>query len=583
MLLGINLMEYKSVMFKKTFISSKFFSMLTGGIVTAFFGSFTIMIDTFIAGIRLGEAAVTGINMVLPIYYLASFFALLFSLGVPILYSKEIGAFEREEADRTFGVGVFGTGVIGFIMFILLFFCGNMYLDYYGAGSTALLPARDYLFWMKFFVLITPFESLFSDMVYSDGDEFLSILAKVVSVVSHIILSVLLAPVMGTSGLSLASFLSLLLSIVILFFHIPKKRNSLHLKLCFSRAKLRSIVRFSIVDSSTYLFLMVFLAIMNKYIAWTFGSEMLIIISIVSFVQEVQFLFDGVGTALTPIISVYLGERTYNGVEEVWKLARKTAVVLSIIVIGFIFVCAPFIVRFLGIEDPGKAQIAVHGLRMISLTLVFTSRMFLESSYFILIEKIPLGVLICALRDLVVAVPLAVIGGKVLGIYGMFVGLMLAPALGYLLSYVYICLRYGKDSYVLFIPPVEKERHIWMYEFRVDPDSIVVTRDRIGDTLRNSGHGNTTINRVMVLFEELFMLVYDLNPNKSVLAECIVEAGNSIRIITKDNGVYYDLTDSDRKVDSLRAYVVSDLTDGFVHKKINFASLSFNRNAFELK
>lgn len=568
---------------KKTFISSKFYSMLAGGIVTSFFVAFTVMADAFIAGIKLGEDAVTAINLVLPVYSLASFFALLFSLGVPILYSKEVGAFEREEANRTFGVGILGTSISGIVLFIILIFGGNIYLEYMGAEGKVLLLARDYLYWIKYVVIILPLRTLLSEMIFSDGNEGLSTLANAVSTVTNIILSILLAPLMGTSGLGLASFVSIFLSIVILIFHFMKKENSLHPNLYFSIAKLRIIIRYSIVDSSTYLFLMLFMSIMNRYVVKNFGSGMLILIAIVSFIKEVQFVFDGVGAALTPIISVYLGERTYQGVNEVWKLARKTAVIESIIVTAVIIICAPIIVGFLGIEDPQKAQIGVWGLRIMSLTLIFTSRMYLDSSYFILIDKIPLGVLICALRDLVVAAPLAAFGGWLWGIYGMFIGLMIAPALGYLLSYIYICVRYDKDSYVLFIPPMEKKRHIWMYEFEVRPELITATRDQIGRTLKDNGQSSSTVNRVMVLFEELFMLVYDLNPGKTVLAECIVEVGNNVHIITKDNGVYYDLTDTDHKVDSFRSFVVSGFTEKLVYKKINFASLSFNRNAFEIE
>ena len=79
------------------------------------------------------------------------------------------------------------------------------------------------------------------------------------------------------------------------------------------------------------------------------------------------------------------------------------------------------------------------------------------------------------------------------------------------------------------------------------------------------------------------MLIYDLNQEKTVLAECIIEAEDKIRIITKDNGIYYNLTDTDHKVDSLRSFVVSGLTEKLAHKRIHFASLSFNRNAFEIE
>ena len=122
-----------------------------------------------------------------------------------------------------------------------------------------------------------------------------------------------------------------------------------------------------------------------------------------------------------------------------------------------------------------------------------------------------------------------------------------------------------------------------MYEFEVRPDLITATRDQIGKTLKDRGRSSSTVNRVMVLFEELFMLVYDLNPGKTVLAECIVESGDRVHIITKDNGVYYDLTNPDLQVESFRSFVVSSLTEKLTRNRVNLVSLSFNRNAFEIK
>jgi hypothetical protein len=87
----------------------------------------------------------------------------------------------------------------------------------------------------------------------------------------------------------------------------------------------------------------------------------------------------------------------------------------------------------------------------------------------------------------------------------------------------------------------------------------------------------------MILFEELFMLVYDLNPEKAVLAECIVESGERVHIITKDNGANYDLTDPDLQIGSFRSFVVSSLTEKLTRNRVNLVSLSFNRNSFEIE
>lgn len=91
--------------------------MLGSGTVLMVLTAIMGILDTLIAGIILGEEAVAGICLVLPIYSLASFFAVGFSYGVPILYARKMGKFQKEEADRCFGVGLTVISVISILMF----------------------------------------------------------------------------------------------------------------------------------------------------------------------------------------------------------------------------------------------------------------------------------------------------------------------------------------------------------------------------------------------------------------------------------------------------------------------------------
>ena len=106
---------------KKTFMKRKFLSMLAGGTLTGMVVSVLLILDTVIAGIFIGDKAVAGVNLVNPLYNLASFFSMLFSLGVPILYSKAMGDFDDEKAERYFHVGITASVAVGVIMFILAF------------------------------------------------------------------------------------------------------------------------------------------------------------------------------------------------------------------------------------------------------------------------------------------------------------------------------------------------------------------------------------------------------------------------------------------------------------------------------
>ena len=568
---------------RKSFITAKYISMLFSGTVIALLSAAMFMADALIAGIMLGEAAVAGVNVVLPIYSLASFAAMVFSLGVPILYVNELGAFHKEKADRVFGVGLLMAVLTGAILFVILMLVGDSYLYYYVPEGPVFAAAHEYLVWIRFVVLLMPANYLLTGMIFADGDEMISMAANIVSGGGNVLLGVLLCHAMGVSGLGLASFISLGASFFVLFLHFFLKKNSLRLRLGFSLKILGEIVSYSVVDASAYFFISFATAVINIYVVGYFGVESIILVSVVALIREIQLVFDGIGEAVTPIMSMYLGEETYPGVREVWRLARKSVGIESLIVSLLLIALATPITGALGITDPGIAEQAAWGLRLLAVTLLFPCRMYLDSSYYILINRIPLGVLVCALRDILPAIPFAILGGWIGGIYGMFVGLMIAQPAGYLLLVLYVSLRYGRENYALFLVEKEKNRSRKLYDFEVRPETVIHVRNQIGDSLKEQGCSERQLNETMLLFEEFFMLVYEKNPERKVLAECAVEAGETIHLITRDDGVTLDLTDEDQNVQSLRAYVLANLIATYTSRKAHFLTLSYNRNAFEVR
>ncbi len=556
--------------------------MLASGTLNALLVTAVLMADTFIAGLMLGERGVAGINLVMPIYSLSSFFVLMFSLGAPILYSHQLGSFQKEDADKTFGTGLFTTIIIGVILFLMLLLLGDAYLHFYDTTPEVCELAKAYLKWLKYVILLNPVYSLVAGMVFADGDEVISIISQLISGVGNILLSVFLCRILGIEGLGLASFVSLAVAFVTLFIHFAKKNNSLHLNLYYSREIIKKIVKYSIVDSSTYLFIAIFTFCCNRLVVHFFGSNMIFVASIIILVKELQILFDGIGEAITPLISLYLGEETYGGVHEIWHHAKKTARIESILVTGLILIFAPFIVTVIGIKDPQYLPIATMELRVLSISLFFTCRLYLDSSYYIIVDKIPLGVLICALRDMVISLPLAMLGSWIGGINGMGIGLMIAQPIGYLIAVGYVRARYGKENYPLFIADKENSKGSLFYELSLNPEDIISVRDNIENDLRQIGYPKSVINKVSLLVEETLMLIFENNPKRIVLAECSVLMGEKLTLVIKDDGIIFDLTDSDMKLSSFRSYVISNVAETISSRKKHFLTLSYNRNVFEI-
>ena len=569
---------------EKTLMSSKFFSMLLGGTLTMLVVSVLLMSDSVIAGIFIDSDAVAGVTLVTPLYSLAAFFGSVFALGVPIVYSAEIGKFNKRGADQAFGFGLLMSIAIGVVLFLLVLLFGDMYLQSSHPMESALDEARGYLRWMRFTILLFPLYNFMLEAVYSDGDETLCTIASVVQGAGNISVSILLSRVMGIRGIGLASFLFTAVSLLILFAHFLKKSNSLRLNLFFSVSLLKTVTQYSIIDASTYLFLSIQIAILNAFISTQYGAKYLILASVITIIREFQLVFDGIGEAITPIISVYLGEECYSGVSSTYKLAERTAVVEGISVTLIVLLCAPFIPGVLDITDPELIRLAVTETRLLALGSAFVSLLYLLTSYYLLLEKITLGLIVSAMRDVLLAIPLAVLLGMAFGVYGLFVGIAAASAVSYALVLVYIACRYGRENCPLFLGLLKSDVRSELFNLRTEPEQIMDLQSRVSALLQENGIDRRIVTRVELLIEELFMLIREKNGGKAVLSECsVLLRPEGVQIITKDEGVIFDISEEDAAVTSLNAFVVASYMEKMGQNKRYLTTISFNRSSFLFK
>jgi len=77
------------------------------------------------------------------------------------------------------------------------------------------------------------------------------------------------------------------------------------------------------------------------------------------------------------------------------------------------------------------------------------------------------------------------------------------------------------------------------------------------------------------------MIVKDRNAGRRILAEVTVDLRDGLRLVLRDDGEIFDITDADAKVSSLRSYLVSNLMAATPARR-NMLTTGFNRNAFRL-
>ena len=542
-----------------------------------------LMSDSVIAGSIIGQNAVEGITLVTPVYSLAAFFGAAISLGIPIIYSEAMGEFNKEKADHSFGFGLLMSIIVGTLLFILTTFLGDIYLRSNSPREAVLNEARNYLYWMRFTILLMPLQMHIAAAVYTDGDETLSTAANIVQGIGNIAGSIILSRHMGIRGIGLASFLFNVVALIVLFFHFTKKSNSLRINLYFSGKMLIDVLRFSIIDSSSYLFLSILTAILNAYISSSFGSAYMITISAVALCRELQMIFDGIGEAITPILSVYFGEKNKSGLRLIYKVARRTAILEGLIVTILLIIFAPFVPKVLNITDTGLTALVITEIRLIALGSTFVSLLYLITSYYLVIERISLGLFSSALRDVILSGIFALIFGNILGLKGVFIGMAVAPLAAYIILMIYITLRYGRDNRPLLLGEIAGNSKSYLFDLYTEPTEIIGLQKDIEKTLMENGIDNRAVAQVKLLIEELYMLIREKNDNRSVLCECsIILHNDNVQIITKDEGILFDISKEDVDVTSLTAFAVSSYMEKMGNTRRRLTTMSFNRSSFKV-
>ena len=123
-----------------------------------------------------------------------------------------------------------------------------------------------------------------------------------------------------------------------------------------------------------------------------------------------------------------------------------------------------------------------------------------------------------------------------------------------------------------------------MFSLNTEPDEIITVQEKAEVIMNEHNLDKKTVGRVMLLIEELYILIRQMNGNKAVLAECtIILRDDGVQIISKDDGVSFDMADEDVSTVSLSAYTIASYLEKKDYGNRHLTTMSFNRSSFLIK
>jgi len=112
----------------------------------------------------------------------------------------------------------------------------------------------------------------------------------------------------------------------------------------------------------------------------------------------------------------------------------------------------------------------------------------------------------------------------------------------------------------------------------------VGTQQQVEKYLSENGVDCKVVSKVKLLIEDLFMLIYEKNgEDNAVYAECtVIIRETCVQLITKDDGVLFDLCSEDVVASSIVEFMVSGYMEKLKDNKKYLTTMSYNRNTFRI-
>lgn len=565
---------------KPYFIIKKYRSILKAAIIIEAVNFIISLTDSIIAGNAVGAQAFAAIGLLAPFLSISLFISTFVCTGTVVDYSYHVGKFDKKRANQIFSQGLLMAVILGAVYVLALFLLGNTLIRGLSDSPEIQQYLRQYYYINLLVFLMSPSAFVLDYTLVADGGEKLSVVANVCQIALNVILSLVFVRWWGLAGIALASVLSLALFILIACTHFFSKKCTLKFAPYWSWKDFVSIVKNGIVKASTYGLEAILTFLINLFALTYFNESTLIILVAVERFFGLMTLFIGLTMSLQPLVGTLRGENNTKAHRELMNTALKDMIIISGILSVITFIGAPVTATLFGLQNDPVFPSAIAALRIVSTTLIFHAVLVLFFVYYVLIEKRLLAFVLCLIKNLMSPAMMAVFFAVVLqSESGIWIGLTIAPVCSLLISALIVLLRYGRKIFPYLIPK-DRDDRIFIYDFVIDDPVAVAMSKTVEEKLKEASVSPRASVLAGVTTEDMLMMIKERNADakKPLRAECtIILEDDGVRLILRDSGVIFDITDTDNDIDSFRQYIVSNLMLN-QERKLYMTTTGYNRN-----
>ena len=548
-------MNTNDKLIKKTFLG-----MLAVGGVSTLFSIACIMVDAIMTGQFLGKEAVAASGLIQPLVMIINLVGGLFGPGLAVVCTRYMGMAKKDLVNRTFTLVIVvlscASIVIGILIFIFSSSIADILLGAQASKGNIALLVSDYLKGFSFAVAPMYLSISLSGLMMLDNDRTRAILGMLVTLICDFAFDYINVKVFegGMFGMAIATALSNLAGLIVVWTHFLKKNRILHFNFEKLDIKLlKDVVLSGISNSVTMGSVAVRGFCFNAFFLATTGE---MAVAALSAANSLFSIINAVTLAMfvttSSLVSLLFGEGDGNSIVRTLRISGK--IILGLFgVITIILLIAGDLFAGLFLDPSAVEQISQAGsfIRFMAVQYLFLALSFSISGTYQGLGKNRLSYLILALKECVIPILCSIILGLAFGTLGFEIGLVVSGILVLIMCYLIPAIINKKLSIkakdVALLPESIKLMPEQLFEASVQEDSRIVEVSEEARTfcIKNGMSKREAMLTSLFIEENLMNIITHGKKNSQAVQVDlrVVRRDGSLVIRFRDNGKPFNPVD----------------------------------------
>ena len=408
------------------------------------------IVDRVFIGQGVGADALAGVSVIFPIMLIMMAFGMLIGIGTGVIVSINLGKKDLSRAEETLGTGFSLMLVVSVIVMLVIFLLKTPILNSFGSTQTTFEFANEYL---NIIIGGMPFMIVgfsMNNVIRSEGNARIAMVSMILSSVTNVILDAVFIYGfdLGVKGAAYATVISMFVLMLWVLIHFQSKRSVVKLKgknIRINWQILIEIISIGMAPFSMQIANSLVQGLLNKKLI-QFGGDLAV--GAMGIINSVITLFVmaivAINMASQPIIGFNFGAKSVDRVKGALRISIIAAFIISVGAFVFIQAIPGLIVKLFNNDSEILYDIAVHGLRIVTLALPIVGFQVVASNFFQSVGKAKLAMFATLFRQVISLLPLLFLLPVLWNINGIWIAFPISDTISAIAVY-FILMREWKN------------------------------------------------------------------------------------------------------------------------------------------